>query len=171
MEPEGRILEPKVIRRLEAALRAYFSYSDSTPCSNLYGFIANFIRSLCEQLDIEMLRKATEKQDGKGLEEWRSWYIDEAIQMQARVVGLFSHKIADIETIPALGPSTKVPCDLGYRNAEEFAECWRETVRYRREEKTAVPLSRKNQAKKASHTAPPYLSDAFSVIWPMRKRS
>jgi hypothetical protein len=164
------ILENRVVRHLEKTLLAYFDYKESGACNNLYGFIAGLMRDLCGKLDVEMLRKAAEKVDGKGLDEWRSWYVDETIQRQANAIGEFAHRVMDVEAVADAGPDRKVSCELGYQNAEEFFNCWHTTHQTRLEEKDRPPLSRKFRDKRQSHSEPPYLDELYGLGWLRKKR-
>jgi hypothetical protein len=157
------ILGPKVTRRLEASLLAYFDLKNTGPCSHLRSFIENFISSLCEKLDAELLRKSAENIDGKSFDDWRSWYIDEAIQIQAHAIGNFAHRIIDVETLSS-GASQKVPCDLGYKNAEEFFDCWRAATQSRRDQLKISPQSQRFRDKRKNHQWAPYFSDLFLKI-------
>ena len=122
-------------------------------------------------MDGDLLRKVAEKVDGKSFAEWRSWYIDEVVTLQASAVGAFAHRIIDVETLSASARSGKVPCELGYRHADEFIACWEETYAKRQAEKEKLPSSKKFQDKRNSHTEPPYLmKDILGLSW-WRKRS
>lgn len=165
------ILKDRVLNHLDSTLRAYFDYSDGPQCSNLRGFVAGLVTDVCERLDTELLRKVAEKVDGKSFAEWRSWYIDEAVTLQANAVGAFAHRVIDVETLSPSALSRKVPCELGYKHADEFITCWQETYGKRLAEKERLPSSKKFQDKRSSHTEPPYLmKDILGLSW-WRKRA
>ncbi|MDZ7926422.1 MAG: hypothetical protein U5L46_04690 [Agrobacterium sp.] len=165
------ILEERVLKHLDSTLRAYFDYREGQQCANLRGFIAGLIRDVCQKLDVELLRKVAEKVDGKDLSEWRSWYIDEAVTMQANAVGAFAHRVIDVETLSTSALHQKVPCDLGYKHADEFVACWQETYGKRLAEKEKPPSSKNFQDKRKRHTEPPYLmKEILGLSW-LQKRS
>ncbi|RWX78878.1 hypothetical protein EPK99_09890 [Neorhizobium lilium] len=156
---DGAIIGPKVTRRLDVHLISYFDFRDVGPCSNLRASISRFMEALCEKLDAELIQKSVEHTE-KSFDDWTSWYVDEALRLQINAVGHFAHAIGDLEAFP-VAAGTKVPCELGYRNFQEFAGCWRRACALRQAELNVTPKSKKFQDKRADHDWAPYFSDLF----------
>lgn len=156
---DGAIIAPRVIKRLDQHLLAYFDFSQSSQCINLKSSIAHFMNALCERLDAELIQKSVEHRD-KSFDDWRSWYIDETSAQQSNAIGEFAHTIGDIE---AFSPTAdkKIPCDMGYRNFQEFALCWRRACAGRQAQLNILPQSTKAQNKRRGHEWAPYFSDLF----------